>query len=530
MQEIIEEQKPKQFDLQYLVDVVRRRHMQFLVPMFAGWLLVWGASWIIPARYKSGTLILVQQPTMPKDYVVPNISDNLQDRLQSITQQILSRTRLLTIINQLDLYSGGRRKMTPDEKVAEMRKQIDIDLVRDPHEDQITAFNIYYSAHDPLVAQRVTGELSKLFINANLEVRQQESEDTTKFLETQLNDARTSLATQEEQIREFKGSHIGDLPTQQASNLQILSGLQTQLASEQDALNAAEQQKVYLQTVVNQYKTAQGTIKMADPASARIAAIDQDIDKMRAQLADLSTRYTDNYPDIKSLKAEIASSEQSRNALIAQSKTRPAAGSPASDPALTAQNLPVLQLQGQLSSNLADIKSRKDAIANLEAKINDYQARLNQEPMTEQQMADLTRGYDQSKASYDDLLKKKNESQMATSMELLQQGERFAILDPPSMPLKPDFPNRLKFCGIGIGFGLALGLLVAGGLEFMDDRLHSNKVIKDMLPVPVIVEIPEIFAPADVERKRRQVVIGWSVAAVIVIVIAAGSAFNYLHS
>ncbi len=119
---------------------------------------------------------------MPKNYVVPNVSDDLQNRLQSITQQILSRTRLLLIIDKLHLYGDGHRQLTQDEKVELMRKDIDIELVRDSHGEQITAFRINYSAHDPHVAQRVTSELTDLFINENLKVRQQQSEDTTKFI------------------------------------------------------------------------------------------------------------------------------------------------------------------------------------------------------------------------------------------------------------------------------------------------------------------------------------------------------------
>src|SRR5277367_202689 len=156
MPEVIEEEKTGSFDIEYCLGVVSRRHIHFLIPLFLAWIVVWGASWLLPVSYKSGTLILVEQPTMPKDYVVPNINDDLQDRLQNITQQILSRTRLLLIIDQLNLYSGGRKHMTPEEKVAKMRKDITIELVRDTRENEITAFNIYYSARDPHVAQQVT--------------------------------------------------------------------------------------------------------------------------------------------------------------------------------------------------------------------------------------------------------------------------------------------------------------------------------------------------------------------------------------
>ena len=245
MIETSEEQQESKPDLERYIDLLRRRHMQFLIPLFVGWVLVWGATWVIPVRYKSSTLILVEQPTMPKNYVVPNISDDLQDRLQSITQQILSRTRLLLIIDKLNLYADkGHRAASPDDKVAQMRKDINIELVRDAHNDQITAFRVSYSSHDPHVAQKVTSELTALFINENLRVRQEQSEDTTKFIEDQLEDARTRLSAQEVQVRQFEAVHQGALPTQQASNLQILSGLQQRLQNEQDALNTAKQQRV----------------------------------------------------------------------------------------------------------------------------------------------------------------------------------------------------------------------------------------------------------------------------------------------
>src|SRR5271170_5769221 len=117
MEESYEERGSEGLDIQRYLGVVRRRHLHFLMPLFLGWLVVWGVSWVLPARYKSGTLIIVEQPTMPKNYVEPNVTDDLQNRLQSITQQILSRIRLLLIIDKLHLYDDSRHQITPDEKV-----------------------------------------------------------------------------------------------------------------------------------------------------------------------------------------------------------------------------------------------------------------------------------------------------------------------------------------------------------------------------------------------------------------------------
>src|SRR5271156_898220 len=495
----LDEKSSEGFDLQRYLGVVRRRHLHFLIPFFLGWVLVWGASWILPPRYQSGTLILVEQPTMPKDYVTPNVNDDLQERMQSITQQILSRTRLLHIIDQYNLYAAPRSQPSPDQKVDRMRKDIDIELVRDAR-NQITAFNVSYSSRDPRMAQQVTSELTNLFINENLEVRQQQSEDTTTFLENQLEAARQTLSDQEEKIREFKGQHVGELPAQVGSNLQILAGLQSQLQNEQDALNTARQQQVYLETLVNQYRSLQGTPKADPGANLGLPAVNEELDKLRAQLADLSSHYTDRHPDVRKVREQIAKTEKMRDQLLAGLKSKAAAQ--AADPNAATANSdspdtrdpssPIVQVQGQVQANRVEIANRQRGVAELEAKVTDYQARLNQEPVREQQLSDLTRGYEQSKANYDDLLKKKNESSMATSMELLQQGERFRVVDAPSLPTKPEFPNRFKFWAIGVAAGLALGVATAGAFEIMDDRIHDEKELQKLLPVAVISEIPAI--------------------------------------
>src|SRR5271165_3774026 len=211
MPENVKAKDPEGFELQHYLGIVRRRHLQFLIPLFLAWLAVWGSSWVLPARYESSTLILVEQPTMSKDYVVPNVNEDLQGRMQNLTQQILSRTRLLHIVDELNLYAKDRHRLGPDEIVERMRKDIQIELVQDAQK-RVTGLRIHYSAHDPSIAQQVTSNLTSLFINENLEERQQQSEGTTKFLGDQMETARQSLEAQEAKIREFKGQHVTELP------------------------------------------------------------------------------------------------------------------------------------------------------------------------------------------------------------------------------------------------------------------------------------------------------------------------------
>jgi polysaccharide chain length determinant protein (PEP-CTERM system associated) len=533
--EFSEEQNSERPDVERYMNLVRRRHIHFLIPVFLGWLVGWGAGWVLPARYQSTTLILVEQPSMPKDYVSPNVSEDLQDRLQSITEQILSRTRLLTIIGNLHLYGEGRDQTTPDKRVALMRKDIDVELVYGQDKKQITGFTISYSARNPQIAQQVTTQLTDLFIDENLKARQQESQDTTSFLESRLEDARTNLADQEAKVDQYDAKHVGELPSQQASNIQILNGLQSQLQNEQDARNTAKQQGIYLQALIGQYQALNGTSRTADTSPTSLPAIDQQLDTLRSKLTNLSAHYTDRYPDIQNLKDEIAETEKMRDELLVDLKAKSTSGGKASQASVArdtrngVQNSALAQVESQLQANKVEITNREQSVASLKARIDQYQARLNDEPAREQELDDLTRGYDQSKANYDDLLKKKNESALATSMEQMQQGERFTMLDPPSLPASPAFPNRLKLCGIGLGVGLALGLLVVGGLELTNDRLYGEKEIKTLLPVAILADIPEVVISSDERSTKKRTVLGWTMAALITATILAGFAFTYLQ-
>ncbi|HEY2471974.1 MAG TPA: hypothetical protein VGI45_29585 [Terracidiphilus sp.] len=522
MTQELEEQQSVDLNFEKYLDILRRRHIYFLVPLFLGWLAVWGLSWVLPTTYKSSTLILVEQPTMPQNYVAPNVNDDLQDRLQSITQQILSRTRLISIIDKLGLYAGIERLKTPDDKVDAMRKDISVDLVRDSRNGEISAFRVNFSAHNPVLAQKVTTELYQLFINENGRVRLQESEGTTSFIQKQLEDARVTLAAQEAKVKQFQTMHQGALPTQQTSNLQILAGFQGQLQNEQDSLNTAKQQKVYYQSLIEQYRNLHATGRSVDGEPTEVTAVDQELRRLKAQLTDLQSRYTDSYPDVQRVKAQIADTEKQKRQLLAAPKT-------GSKPGTEAESTPLLQLQSQLEANQLEIGSRERAISGLQARIGEYQGRLNAEPGTEQELAEITRGYDQSKANYDDLQKKKNASVMATSMEQMQQGERFTMLDPPSLPTKPDSPNRLKFCGYGIATGLGLGFLVVLLFELLDDRMHSEKEIKTLLAVPIMAEIPEVLSTLEEQTQKRQLKLGWALAAIVCAVIVLGSTFSYLR-
>ena len=311
----LEEKPGEGLNLQQYVDVIRRRHMYFLIPFFLGWLVVWSASWVLPSRYKSGTLILVEQPSMPKDYVTPNVTDDLQARLQSITQQILSRTRLLHIIDELNLYADKRGRLNPDELVERMRKDIEIELVYGIERHQITSFNIYYSSHDPHVAQQVTSELTNL-------VHQRESGAAATEIRRHHQVSRTTTGNSKAELWPSRKKRSGytkiSIWESCRPNCRAISkscpDSSPNCRAKQDGLNADRQQSAYLQSMLEQSRALQRTTKSGDGTPVGIPALDQELDKLKAQLADLSSHYTDRHPDVRKVKDQIAKTEKMRDA------------------------------------------------------------------------------------------------------------------------------------------------------------------------------------------------------------------------
>ena len=511
--------------------IIRRRRWHFLLPFFFGWALVWGVSWLIPSTYRSGTLILVEQPSVPEKYVVSNIDLDIQHQLDSITQQILSRTRLIHIIDSLGLYSDGQKHKNPDDLVEQMRKDIDIEL---SHGDdkKLSAFNIYYANRDPKMAQMATSELANLFITENLEQRQERSENTTKFLQDQLDQARTKLAAQEAKLRVFKDQHLGELPNQTQSNLQILAGLQSQVQANQDSLNRAKQQNAYLESLIHQYRAMDHGSKPTEGGPAGLADIDKELERLKTQLADLTAHYTEKHPDVRKTKEQIAQTERMRDRVVADMKAR--ANDPSPEPTVSATSLdpksaPLLELESQLKANRLEIANRETEIKDEQAKIGQYQSRLNMAPVMEQQFADITRDYDQSKTDYESLLAKKNQSEMSTDLEKTQQGEHFRMLDPPNLPVRPYKPNRLLLCGAGLAVGLLLGGGLAFGREKLSGKIYTEREIKKIVPYEVIAEIPNIETLDEQLTHRRSAWVAGAAALVVVACILLGSAVTYLY-
>jgi protein tyrosine kinase modulator len=525
MTEEFDDQKSMRGLDEYWAMVVRRRWW-IIGPLFLGWLIVFASAWIIPPKYTSETVILVEQQKVPEKFVMPNVQVDLQERLQSITNQVLSRSRLLDIINKLHLYQGLFFS-TPDDQVVQMRKDITLDLVQTPpvngRPGALTAFKVSFVADKAQIAQQVNTQLASLFIDENVRASQQQSEQTTNFLDSQLTAAGTALAAQEKKMREYQAAHMGELPDQLQSNLQILSGAQAQLQANIDARDKALQQQAYLTSLATQYD-AMGVTE-STPAMAATNA--QQLELMKAQLATLEAKYTPDHPDVKKLKDSIANMEKM------QKDTQNAKSSDASDdletatPSQVQSMTPVMQIQSQLKANKLEIQNREAQIARLQAKVNQYQARLNATPERQQELADIMRNYDESKKNYDDLLSKAMASSLATSLTRQQQGDQFRIIDPPSLPEKSSFPDRFKFSVIGLGAGLALAFVFGVGMEFVDDRIRSETDLIEAASLPVLAEIPRLPTEREIAAQRWKPWIAIAAAILVAIIIPTGIWYAY---
>ena len=519
---------------QYWGIAVRRRWWIFL-SLFSVWAAVWGASWFLPVTYQSESLILVEQQKVPDQYVVPNVTSNLQERLQSLTEQILSRTRLQATITQFHLYSGQGGFLKSGDPVEQMRSDIKIDLVSAPdHPGEYTAFSMRYSAGSPGLAQRVNGELTSLFIAENVNAQRQLSENTTAFLESQLAEARANMAEQETKVAEFKQKHLGELPSQLESNMQILAGLQSQLQSAQQTMDAARQQKLYLESLLQQYRSVQAGMGGGDPSAPPAETLATELLALRLKLQDLQSRYTDGHPDMIALKAKIARAEQlqrqNESEMAAQQQEDKPANAADSEAAAGAQQgspTPFMQVQSQLKANQLEIANIQQHEKALESQITGYQARLNMTPETEQELTAVSRGYEESKTNYNSLLQKQMQSQLATSLEQRQQGEQFRIVDPPSLPRRPSAPNHLWFSLGGLFAGASLGFILTACLEMNDVRVREEKDLAGLVPASVLVGIPHLTTPGEAHSRVVHWWTEFGAATALLLLMVLGNLYSF---
>jgi polysaccharide chain length determinant protein (PEP-CTERM system associated) len=480
--------------------MLRRRWVLIVVLSVMGGPIAYGVSRFLPDRYKSETLVLVERPSVPEKIVESLDTEDLSQRLSSMEQQILSRSRLEPIINQFGLYSNDINKVPMEDLVARLRKAIDVTPVRPMAETQsrgLPGFYVNVTLENARTAQQVCTAVTSMFIEENLRSRQQHSEDTTQFLVSQLAEAKANLDEQDAKLAAFKSRYLGRLPDEEQMNMSLLGNMTSQLDAATQSLARAQQDKSFTEAILGQQIRAwQATQTGRSPET-----LEQQLAALQAQLVNLQFRYTDDYPDVVKLKHDIAALKKQ----IATSDTQKTSTDASKTQKDTLEPREIVQLRATLHNLDQVIEEKTREQEQIKQAIKLYENKVESSPAVEQQFKELTRGYQTALDSYNGLLRKRDESAMAAELERKQQGEQFRVLDPANLPDKPSFPNRPLYAAGGLGGGLALGLAIAFLLEMKDSSLKTERDIEFALRLPVLAMIPQIdTAPAGKVMKTEE--------------------------
>jgi polysaccharide chain length determinant protein (PEP-CTERM system associated) len=484
---------------------------------------------LLPNRYRSETLILVVPQRVPEEYVRSTVTTKIEERLRSINQQITSRSRLEPVIKEFNLYPEQARTGLMEDVVDRMRNDIKTEIIRSD------AFRISFMSDNPRTAMRVTERLASMYIDESLRDREVLADSTNQFLDSQLIAAKERLVAHEKKLELYKMRFTGQLPTQVPANLQVMQNAQLQIQSLLDSLNRDRDRRLVLEGQLADIASAsQAAAAPATVDGAEVKETEQlppaaaELTKARQALRDMLLRLKDTHPNVVRQQRMVADLE-----LKAEKESEALAAMPAEkrnriqkDPGEAARTARVAQMQAELTNLGLQIQDKERDEARLRGTISEYQGRVESAPARESELTELMRDYDTLQTSYTSLLKKKEEAQVSANLERHQIGEQFKILDPARLPEKPFSPNRPLFYTAGGGLGLALGLLLAGFLEYRDTTLKTDADVVATLMLPVLAMIPELTTPESdlaAEKKRRRTVLmtASSVAVLSIVVVWA---------
>jgi succinoglycan biosynthesis transport protein ExoP len=522
-----------------------RHRWRILLPFFGISIATSIVLSLLPNRYTSTATLLVVQQQVPERYVVPNSTTDVTSALQAMKQEVLSRTQLLRMINDFGLYPKQKRRLAPEQLVELMNSNIDIiPLTENPQkrDKDFDAFKISFTTENALLAQQVTNNITSLFINEYLRAGAEQATNTTNFLHQQVEQLGKELQAQEERLRDFKLQHVGELPEQQQGNLGILTGLQAQLNNTMTSLDRAQQQRVLLQAQLDATprrrplsdalsnstvspSAAPTTINSVDQAQAELTRLEG----VRSDL--IAKGYTPEHPDVLKTQREIDSAETRLKRLRAAAPkgtaTAPAAPHQQAQNRADTEDPAIAQLKSNLEANRLEISHLTNEEARLKGVIAQYENRINQTPVREQQQAGILRETEILRQQYSDLQKKEQESQLATNLEKQQGGQQFRLIDPASLPTVPSSPKRMKISFGGAFGGLALGFALAILMEMRNTSFYTERELAKHLAPPFVLGIPHLRTPLEERRGRWRNLLQWCAASLMLLVVCAAEFYVY---
>lgn len=477
--------------------MLRRRLKVILIPALLAPLAGFLISFAFSPKYTSQSLILVEEQKVPEGYVKPVVTEDVGQRIATMEQQVLTRSRLQPMIDRLGLAKGR----SVDEAVDEIRANISIEQVetdltpptaggtskkttkkKPGQASTVPGFYVNFTASNPKEAQDICSGLTSMLLEENLRLREGVAQNTTAFLSRQLEQAKRDIDDQDSKLAAFKKQYMGQLPGDEENNLKILMGLNSQLDANTQSLNRAQQDKSYTESLLAQQLAAwKSTQSATNPQT-----LEQQLASLQSQLITLQARYTDDHPDVAKTKADIAEVKRKLDEMSAAA----AQNTQANDKASASEPPEIRQLRLQVHQYDQVIAQATRDQQRLQEQIRAYQGRVALSPAVEEQYKLLTRDYDTAQKFYNDLLAKKSESAMQTDMERGQQGEQMRLLNPANLPDSPSFPNRWLFTGGGLGAGLAIGMGLALWMELRDKSIRTEQDVLAAMELPMLVSLP----------------------------------------
>ena len=480
----------RQLSLDEYLDIWRRRKFWFLVSVILGPIIGYGLTLVLPTKFTSSTVVLVEQPKVPDSVIKQVVGDPLGQRLATMQEQILSRTRLQPLIERFNLFASDQKNKVPmEELVGRMRKNIMVSPIK-PTGGAVAGaplpgFTISFSSDEGKIAQQICGEITSMFMEENLKIREQRAQGTTDFLTKNLETAKQRLDDQDAKMADFKRKYVGQLPGQEQGNTNFLMTLNSQLDAVTSLINRTQQDKSFAESLLAQQEAAYE----ASQTGSNPVTLEQQLNALESQLVTLEGRYTSDHPDVIKARADVAQLKKK----IEEASKKQAAGSPEGTQKTSLTEPPqIFALRAQIHQHQQTLTEKTHEQQRLQDQIKQYQSRLQLSPMIEEEYKKLTRDYGIAVAEYGELLSKKNNSVLATDLERRQQGEQFRVMDPPNLPEEPSFPNPTIFTTGGIGAGLCIGILLMILAEFNDKAIRSEREIEFFLELPTLAMLPAI--------------------------------------
>ena len=539
-------------DVEDYIDMLRRYRSWLIGPMFCGLVAAVVVAFLWPDTYVS-TAVMRITPQRISDRLVPTVVNmQMQQRLQSMQQEILSRSSLSELIQRpsLDLYRKERQRYPMEDIVQDMRnKYIKLQTV-DIGRGGASSFIISFAYPDRFKAQAVVRELVTKFTEQNVRVQSDNAKMTTQFLGDEMKQAKDRMDTLEQALMKFKMENMGRLPEQFQANVAQLNTYQMMVSQANEAISRLQQQKLQLETQlqnnntnINYYNSIleeQTTVSggQAQVRNEKLNQLNQRIMNLQSEIAALTEQLTPNHPTIRKAQASLSAMEKQRQEAEKEDLERQAA-TPVAGPVIkrsvnqqaykAVQDLSssnnVLKTEMQNLNIQMDEKLRQ--IQELNRMIASYQSRVEGSPQLEGQYISLTRDLSLAKQNYEDFHRKSQVSETAKDLEEHKAGENLEVLDPASDPQAPSEPNRAQWAAMGAGMGLMLGIVLAGAKEMKNTSLKNLKDVRAYTNLPVLSSIPLLENALLVRRKRRLLWLAWSSAIIFGSIAMSAAAYYY---